>query len=60
MDGVETLKHIKAICRCPIILFSARDHDCDEIKKLGADDYIRKPFDPDELVSHINACLSHP
>ena len=59
MDGVETLKQLRHLCCCPIILFSARDHDAEEIRKLGADDYLRKPFDPDELVSRINFFLDH-
>jgi len=59
MDGVETLKCMRQMCKCPIILFSARDHDSEEIRKLGADDYLRKPFDPDELVSRINLLLDN-
>ena len=57
MDGVQTLKEIRKTCSCPVILFSARDHDADEIRKLGADDYIRKPFDPEELVSRLHKFL---
>jgi DNA-binding response OmpR family regulator len=58
MDGVETLKRMRKVCTCPVILFSARDHNTEEIKSLGADDYIRKPFDPDELVLRIRALLN--
>jgi DNA-binding response OmpR family regulator len=58
MDGVETLRHIRKISQCPVILFSARDHESEEIKKLGADDYLRKPFDPDELINRINMFMN--
>ena len=59
MNGVETLKQLRKMCHCPVVLFSARDHDSDEIRELGADDYIRKPFDPDEMVRRINAYLGN-
>jgi two-component system, OmpR family, KDP operon response regulator KdpE len=58
MDGVETLKKLRTYCSCPVILFSARDHDQQEIRALGADDYIRKPFDPEEIITRINHFLN--
>ena len=59
MDGVEALKRVREVCTCPVMLFSARDHNTEEIKSLGADDYMRKPFDPDELLIRIRALLNH-
>jgi two-component system KDP operon response regulator KdpE len=58
MDGMETLKQLRKTCRCPVILFSARDHDTEEIRRLGADDYLHKPFDPEEMVSIIHRYLN--
>jgi len=58
MDGVETLKRIRKTCQCPVILFSARDHDSEDIRKLGADEYLRKPFDPEELVTRLHHLLN--
>lgn len=58
MDGHETLRRLRAISQSPVIIFSARDHTADEIVCLGADDYMRKPFDPDELVSRIGGILA--
>jgi DNA-binding response OmpR family regulator len=57
MDGVETLRLMREVCNCPVMLFSARDHNTEEINSLGADDYMRKPFDPDELVLRVRALL---
>ena len=58
MDGVETLRQLRKTCHCPVIMFSAREHDFEEIRKLGADDYIRKPFDPEEVVAKLHQVLN--
>ncbi|MEJ2046666.1 MAG: response regulator transcription factor [Dehalococcoidia bacterium] len=57
MDGLETLKRLRAFSALPVIVLSARDSDIDKIKglRLGADDYLAKPFNPDELVARIEA-----
>ena len=57
MDGFETLKQIRAFSSVPVIILSAREANIDKIKglKLGADDYLAKPFNPDELVARIEA-----
>ncbi len=57
IDGFETLKQIRAISSIPVIILSAKETDVDKIKglELGADDYLAKPFSPDELVARIEA-----
>jgi DNA-binding response OmpR family regulator len=57
MDGFETLKQIRIVSSLPVIILSAREANADKIKglKLGADDYLAKPFNPDELVARIEA-----
>jgi len=57
MDGLEVLKRMRAFSAVPVIILSARDTDIDKIKglELGADDYLAKPFNPDELVARIEA-----
>jgi len=57
MDGFETLKQIRALSPVPVIILSAVEGNQDKIKglKLGADDYLAKPFNPDELVARIEA-----
>jgi two-component system KDP operon response regulator KdpE len=57
MDGFETLKQLRTFSSVPVIILSARGADIDRIKGLGlgADDYLSKPFNPDELVARIEA-----
>ena len=57
MDGFETLKEIRNFSAVPVIFLSARGADADKIKglELGADDYLSKPFNPDELIARIEA-----
>lgn len=57
IDGFETLKQIRAVSPVPVIILSAVEGNIDKIKglKLGADDYLSKPFNPDELVARIEA-----
>ena len=56
-DGLETLKEIRDFSAVPVIVLSARGADADKIKglELGADDYLSKPFNPDELIARIKA-----
>ena len=57
MDGFQTLKELRTFSSVPVIFLSARGTDVDRIKGLGlgADDYLAKPFSPDELVARIDA-----
>ena len=57
MDGFETLKELRSFSPVPVIILSAKGADVDKIKglDLGADDYLPKPFNPDELVARIEA-----
>jgi two-component system, OmpR family, KDP operon response regulator KdpE len=57
MDGFETLKRIRAISSMPVIILSAKETNMDKVKglQLGADDYLAKPFNPDELAARIEA-----
>lgn len=57
MDGFETLKQLRAVSSVPVIILSAREASTERVKglELGADDYLVKPFSPDELVARIEA-----
>ncbi len=59
IDGFETLRRIRRDSDIPVIMLSARLSDADRIKGFdnGADDYVVKPFNPDELVARIEAIL---
>ena len=57
LDGFEALKQIRTFSAVPVIILSAKEANVDKIKglSLGADDYLAKPFNPDELVARIEA-----
>ncbi|MGA2159604.1 MAG: response regulator transcription factor [Dehalococcoidia bacterium] len=57
MDGFEFLKELRTFSQVPVIILSARSEDVDKIQglNLGADDYLPKPFNPNELIARIEA-----
>ena len=57
MSGFDTLRELRSFSPIPVIILSARGDHADKIKGLsmGADDYLAKPFNPDELVARIEA-----
>ncbi len=59
MDGLETLKEIRAASNVPVIMLTVRATEQDKVRglELGADDYIAKPFSHRELVQRIKAVL---
>ncbi|WP_379163755.1 response regulator transcription factor [Paenibacillus sp. sgz5001063] len=62
MDGFELLGLIRERSSCPVIMLTARDSIHDRLAGLdgGADDYMSKPFIPDEVVARVNAVLRRP
>jgi len=60
IDGFEVCKKIRNETNIPILIISARGEDIDKIRGLGlgADDYISKPFSPNELVARVKAHLN--
>jgi two-component system KDP operon response regulator KdpE len=62
IDGFETLRRIRTGAfanQVPVIMLTARASDADRLKGLnaGADDYMSKPFNPDELAARVTAVL---
>jgi two-component system, OmpR family, KDP operon response regulator KdpE len=59
MDGFETLRRIRSRSTVPVIMLTARTLDMDKLRGLtgGADDYVTKPFNPDEIAARIAAIL---
>ena len=59
LDGFELLRQVRRRSAVPIIMLTARTEKADRIAGLdaGADDYLPKPFDPEELTARIRAVL---
>lgn len=59
MDGWETCRRIREISDVPIIMLTARGQESDRVMglKLGADDYVAKPFSLKELEARVGAVL---
>lgn len=59
LDGIDVLTRIRRERDTPIIMVTALAEDMDKLTglRLGADDYIVKPFNPQEMVARVNAVL---
>lgn len=59
VNGIEATKKIRELYNIPIIMLSAKSEDEDKITglKIGADDYMTKPFNPEELVARVESQL---
>lgn len=59
MTGEELIGHVRRSSAVPVIVLSARDTGPDKVQllRLGADDYVTKPFDEEELLARIEANL---
>lgn len=62
LDGYELTRRVRAeasLQSIPVILLTARsqESDIDRGFEVGADDYLKKPFNPDELVARVRAVL---
>lgn len=62
IDGWEVLCRIRETSSCPVIMLTARDAVEDRLNGLnaGADDYMPKPFVPEEVVARVQAVLRRP
>ena len=59
LDGVEVCRRMRQQSRAPIIILSARSGEAEKVAALdiGADDYVTKPFGPEELLARIRVAL---
>jgi DNA-binding response OmpR family regulator len=59
MDGYRLCENIRSYYEMPILMITAKAERRDKLKgfALGADDYVTKPFDPQELIARVKALL---
>jgi two-component system KDP operon response regulator KdpE len=59
LEGTEVCRRVRARSQAPIIVLSARGAEADKVNALdmGADDYVTKPFGPEELLARIRVAL---
>jgi two-component system alkaline phosphatase synthesis response regulator PhoP/two-component system response regulator MtrA len=59
LDGRGLCRRLREVSAVPVIMLTALDDDRDKIEglELGADDYLTKPFNPQELVARVRAIL---
>ncbi|GHU05490.1 DNA-binding response regulator [Alphaproteobacteria bacterium] len=59
MDGIELLQRLRRISEVPVIFLTSKDDEVDEVLglRMGADDYIKKPFSQRLLIERIRALL---
>jgi DNA-binding response OmpR family regulator len=58
VTGMNVIDTVRAFSMVPIIVFTGRPEIFEFARKLGANDYITKPFNPDLLVEKIKAILT--
>ena len=59
MSGLDVMRRMRERSNIPVILLTARGTGADKVRglELGADDYIAKPFSPEELTARVRAVL---
>ena len=59
IDGLEVLRRVRSFSAMPVIVLTAHHQQSEKIRALdaGADDYVTKPFDTEELLARIRATL---
>lgn len=61
-NGLDILKDLRRIADVPVLVLSARSESAQKVRalQLGADDFVTKPFWPDELLERVRARLRRP
>ena len=58
IDGFEVLEKLRTFSELPVIVFSARPDNAQKALSLGANDFLAKPFDVDDMVKRIESFFS--
>jgi two-component system, OmpR family, KDP operon response regulator KdpE len=58
IDGFEVLKRLRTFTQIPVIVFSASSGNYRDAMLFGANDFLPKPFQPDEIIDKIKGLLS--
>jgi len=60
MNGIDVCRQIRERAETPILILSARGDEKDKVTALdlGADDYVTKPFGPEELMARVREAIS--
>ncbi len=59
MDGFEVLQRLRSFSQLPVIVFSARPENAQKALELGANLFLPKPFDVDDLVNKIQRLVDN-
>jgi DNA-binding response OmpR family regulator len=57
MNGLEVLDKLRDFTQLPVIAFSASPENYHDAMRLGANDFVTKPFQPDEMANKIKSFL---
>ena len=57
MDGLEVLGTLRKTSKMPVIVFSAHSSSREDALRLGANDFVAKPFTPEQMGKRISAVL---
>lgn len=60
--GLDVLKRLRSVSDVPVLILSAQNETHIKVRalELGGDDYLTKPFWPEELIARVRACLRRP
>jgi DNA-binding response OmpR family regulator len=58
IDGFEVLKRLRIFSELPVIVLSARSEYAEKAVSVGANDFLAKPFDVDEMVKRIERLIA--
>jgi DNA-binding response OmpR family regulator len=59
LNGIDVLRELRDFSNLPVIAFSASPGNKEPALRMGANDFINKPFQPDEMASKIETLLNH-